>query len=188
MRTDLFDQDGVQIYQTPEEVQNLKDILTKIPAGDLIEVGVFMGATTKVLAKTFPDRTIYAYDTFEGFPDNINVAKGDDQRYKVGDMKEATLEVVQENLKNCPNVELIKGTFPESGNSIKSKKFAFAHIDVDTYESTKDTLQFIWQRMLPGGLVLIHDYPAHNGVKQAVDELGFKGEILGARQLLIQHD
>lgn len=185
--TKLTDDDGVQIFQTPEEVENLKQLLSQcnVP-GELFEVGVFMGATAKIIASAYPFKTLYAFDTFEGFPDEISTEKGDDIRYRVGDMKEATIEQVKENLKNYENIVLTKGTFPDTAKVIKDKTFAFAHIDVDLYQGTKDALEFIIPRMNKGGIILIHDYPAHEGVKKAVEELNLKVENLGGRQACIK--
>jgi hypothetical protein len=40
--------------------------------------------------------------------------------------------------------------------------------------------------MNKGGVILLHDYPAHNGVKLAVSELNIENkEVLGGRQLAI---
>ena len=44
------------------------------------------------------------------------------------------------------------------------------HIDVDIYESTRDTLKFLYPRVNSGGSIVIHDYPVHRGVKKAVDD------------------
>ena len=68
------------------------------------------------------------------------------------------------------NVFITQGTFPQTSDIVKNKQFAFAHIDVDIYQATKDSLEFIYPRMSVGGVILVHDYPAHNGVKLAVDE------------------
>jgi len=41
--------------------------------------------------------------------------------------------------------------------------------------------------MSPGSRILMHDYPAHPGVKKAVDEFKFENmEVLGGRQSVIR--
>src|SRR3989338_3744494 len=41
---------------------------------------------------------------------------------------------------------------------IKNKKFSLVHFDVDTYESTKNSIEFFYPRMTRGGVILSHDY------------------------------
>lgn len=191
MTTILRDKDGIEVFHTPAEADALRQVLQDIPDGNLIEVGVYMGGSAKILAQEHPDRTVYACDTFEGFPDNINTEKGDSNNYYVGQMAIANHKVVMENLKDYKNIAYARGQFPDS--FFYDDEFAFAHIDVDTYNSTKDSLEYIYDRMVPGGKILIHDYPAHEGVKRAVDEFmkdkKDKQTVLdtGGRQLLIEY-
>ena len=65
---------------------------------------------------------------------------------------------------------MYKGIFPETAKKIKNKRFAFVHIDVDIYQSTKDALEFFYPRVNIGGSIIVHDYPAHRGVQEACDE------------------
>ena len=43
------------------------------------------------------------------------------------------------------------------------------HLDVDLLESTEQSLHFLWDKMIPGGIILIHDYKTLEGVRLAVD-------------------
>lgn len=187
----IYDKDNIEVYHTPAEADALRQALIDLPEGNLIEVGVYMGGSAKIIADTYPDRTLYACDTYTGFPDNLSPENGDGSHYFVGQMGNADFDTVQKNLSGHANIVMVKGQFPESFS--KKDKFAFAHIDVDTYNSMKDSLEFIYPKMVSGGRLLIHDYPAHRGVKKAVDEFMVGKEdkmtILetGGRQLLIQH-
>lgn len=161
----------ITIYQIDSELGHIKEYLSRVKdvKGDLIEVGVFEGGSAKLLAEAYPKRTVYLFDTFEGLPDKLNTTMGDVKSYYVGHAK-AELETCKEYLKDNKNVKIYKGVFPESGEPVKDKTFCFAHIDVDIYESTKESLEFIYPRMNKGGILLVHDYPVHVGVKNAVDE------------------
>ena len=54
----------------------------------------------------------------------------------------------------------------------KNKKFRFCHIDVDTYYSTKDCLNWIWERLVKGGVIVFDDYgySITEGVTKIVNE------------------
>lgn len=67
--------------------------------------------------------------------------------------------------------EIRKGYFPETTEGIEDK-FFFVNLDLDLYQPTLSGLEWFEERMMKGGIILIHDYFAENftGVKQAVDE------------------
>lgn len=74
---------------------------------------------------------------------------------------------------NLNNFELLVGIFPdETGNYIKSKKFCFCHIDVDIYHSAKDIVDWIWDRLEIGGIIVYDDYGFEHcdGITRFVNE------------------
>ncbi len=74
------------------------------------------------------------------------------------------------------------GVFPESAfiqysggcsfDRVCYDGFCFVYVDMDTYQSTRDAIEFFWPRMVPGGKILIDDYGWEPcaGVQKAVDE------------------
>jgi O-methyltransferase len=54
---------------------------------------------------------------------------------------------------------------------MEDSRLAFAHVDVDIYQSVLDCCRFIMPRMLRGGFVVFDDYgfPSCPGARQAVD-------------------
>ena len=179
----MIDKDGTEIFYTPGEVNCLGDVVKNVGVkGEIIEVGVYKGGSAKVIAGHFKDRIVHLFDTFTGFPNDIDFKNGDAEWYKEGDMKEANIELVKKNLSKFKNIEFHKGRFPDTADVIKGK-IAFAHIDVDIYTGTKEALEFIYPKMVKGGSIVIHDYPAHKGVENAVnnflEDKEHKIEILG---------
>ncbi len=51
-------------------------------------------------------------------------------------------------------------------------EYSFVHIDVDLYQPTLDCLNFFYNRMIPGGIIISDDYKWQHtpGVKRAFDE------------------
>ena len=175
---------GVEIYQVPEEIENLRKLVreTEQVPGVIAEIGTYQGASALIIREE-TEKEIYTFDTFTGFPDSLD--ESDCKAYYVGDCMAS--DSVARNLLKDKNVNIIVGVFPETGDVIKDKKFSFVHIDVDIYKSTKDALEFFKDKMSPGGVILIHDYPVHTGVKKAVDEIT-KVEIIGTfgRQAIVR--
>ena len=144
----------------------IADRISKAGIGSVAEIGVAGGGVVKRIAKQFPTRTVYAYDTFEGMPQTKWV---EGEKHKVGEFCFAGTE---ERLRQFSNVVVRKGVFPDTLGD--EKGFVVVHLDVDWYTSTKDSLEAILPRMAKGGRIILDDWEwcACPGVKRAVLELG----------------
>ena len=62
------------------------------------------------------------------------------------------------------------------GRSFKNKKFKLCHLDVNTYKSTKNSFQFIKNKMIKGGVIVFDDYGIHtvDSIKKFIDEISKK--------------
>ena len=86
----------------------------------------------------------------------------------------------QEELVKCfaakyfGNYELIKGdileTVPRYANEHKELKIVLLHIDVDMYAPSRVILEQLFDRIVPGGLLVLDDYGTVYGETKAVDE------------------
>jgi O-methyltransferase len=133
--------------------------------GDLAEVGVFRGTSAKVICEAKGGRPLHLFDTFEGLPPTGHFDSG----FQKGQYA-CSLDSVRDYLKDFANVQLYKGYFPVTGEPVKSRAFAFVHLDVDLFESTLAALEFFYPRMNPGAILISHDYVAFTGVRKAFDE------------------
>ncbi len=134
--------------------------------GAFAEVGVFQGGSARIICEAKGDRRLDLFDTFEGLPATTDKDAGVHQ----ANQYTCSLESVQEYLKNYPNVHYHKGLFPDSTHDVPEQTYAFAHFDVDLYASTRACLEYFYPRMIPGGIMLSHDYDILEGVKQAFQE------------------
>lgn len=152
----------VKLYQLTKEVceNNLK--------GDIAEVGVYEGGTAKILATAKnTDKKLYLMDSFEGVNE---VNELDSEYFTIGQYK-SDIEKVKEYLKEFKNIKILKGVFPkETSKYIKNKRFCLVNIDVDTYQSTLDCLNYFYNNMVKNGYIVIHDYKVLDNIKKAVDE------------------
>jgi O-methyltransferase len=139
---------------------------TNIP-GSFAELGVWRGELSRFLHAIAPDRVLYLFDTFEGFPEqDLDVP---DYRFK-----DTSVQVVQEAIGNLDNVRFIKGRFPDTIPQISDgEHFALVMLDMDLYDPTAAALEYFYPRIVPGGYLFAHDYnsPESNyGVQRAVNE------------------
>jgi hypothetical protein len=134
--------------------------------GAMAEVGVFRGASARLICQVKGDLPLYLFDTFEGLPEPSAADRSVHRKHQYA----AGLEDVQQYLAAFPNVYIIKGEFPHSSANVPEQRYSFAHFDVDLYEGTKRCLEYFYPRMVPGGIMLSHDYGLLAGVEQAFHE------------------
>ena len=151
---------------------------TKNLIGDVIEVGVYKGGSACLLAGCSKhynmNNSIYFCDTFEG----VVKSSDKDEYYNDGEFSDTSAEGVNALIEICKfdNVKILKGVFPDDNifiKELKNKKFRFCHIDVDTYNSAKDSFEFLWPKIVDGGVLHFDDYgcPDTNGVTDFVNTI-----------------
>ena len=104
------------------------------------------------------------------------------------DFSDANLNLLKEKIKylNLDNIILVKGDFDKTMTKDFSKKnkFMASMFDCDLYESYKISFEFIWPKLVDGGLVFLDEYYSLKfpGAKIATDEFlnskGLKAEML----------
>jgi hypothetical protein len=152
-----------------------KIVYDKNIGGSVAEGGVCEGIFAEKINGSFPDRTIYLFDTFEGFDTRdtkLENARGFSD-FDAGHLKldTATEENVRKILPHPEKAIIRKGYFPETAGGIDDK-FVFVNLDFDLYNPTLAGLEFFHPKMVRGGVILIHDFfnSGYSGVKVAVDE------------------
>jgi O-methyltransferase len=165
---------GVCVCAGPDHIEALIELLERYShiKGIVIEVGVWRGGLAKIMSECLPDKKLYLFDTFEGIP----YANEKDNFHIVGHFKETDLEFVQNFIGNFDKTFFVKGVFPstlkEIDDTLNLNKIAIAHLDVDVYQSYKESLAAIYNKMQIGGIVILDDYNVEScaGATIAVDE------------------
>lgn len=156
-------------------------------AGAVAEVGVFRGEFARILNLVFPDRTLYLFDTFEGFATaDLKYDRERDMAAPApGAFADTSVETVLSGMPFREQCSVKKGWFPASAEDCKSERFCFASLDADLYGPTYEGLRFFWPRMSPGGYIFVHDYInwEYFGPKQAVRQFCLE-ESVGYTPLL----
>ena len=159
--------------ETAKIIEVARECLT-LP-GDYVEMGCYRGDTSLLLAEVLHcGAKLWLYDSFEGLPEKTEAdesAAG--ASFRGGELAVTKREVKQRFLRAGLPVPVIKkGWFNELKDEDLPERIAFAFLDGDFYESIRDSLRLVDDRMVQGGVIMIHDY--HNealpGVARAVDE------------------
>jgi hypothetical protein len=154
-----------------ESVQLLNAVraTTKI-GGSMAEVGVFQGVSARLIREADSTRPLHLFDTFAGLP----ATDADDTSHGYGPFSAGdfacSLASVRAYLSDLTSVTFHQGIFPETGSDVQDERFSFVHLDVDLYRSSLESLEWFHQRMLPGGIILTHDYGTCAGPRHAWTE------------------
>jgi hypothetical protein len=158
--------------------------------GDIAEVGVYRGSSAEMIARWKGQKKLFLFDTFEGLPMKSKIDE-DIKDLKIGNFK-CPMNDVSNRLKNYDNIVIFRGFFPYATRTyIENNKFSFVHLDMDLYESTRDSIKFFWDRLVKGGVILVHDYPSLKGISQAIEEFeyehkSYKVQLSGKQVMLIK--
>ncbi|MFC8077051.1 TylF/MycF/NovP-related O-methyltransferase [Streptomyces sp. NPDC057307] len=172
--------------------------------GDIVECGVWRGGSMQACAKTLlalgeTDRDLHLFDTFEGMPpptaedlrrdgksaEDLLAAQGKDRPI----WAIASLEDVQAGFEQVPypgeRVHYVQGLVEDTVPQQAPEQISILRLDTDWYASTKHELEFLYPRLVSGGVLLIDDYGYWQGSRQAVDEFL---EKTGERLLMLRMD
>lgn len=121
--------------------------------GALAEIGVWRGETSAFLHLLAPERTLYLFDTFSGFPAADLDPGVRDERFQ-----DTSQEAVRRRVGPSENVVLRPGHVPDTFAGLDEERFALALVDLDLRAPTLASLEFLYPRLSPGGYVFVHDY------------------------------
>lgn len=150
-------------------VKNLK--------GDFVECGVNTGAyaIAAIRYTNFIElnKTYYLLDTYEGFPEKqltqeeIKAGIG----FYGGDHYKNVYDQVVETFKGMP-VRVIKGIVPDTLQFCDTQFVCFLSIDMNSVYPEIEAINFFWDKIVYGGVVILDDYgfPMHFNQKIAFDE------------------
>ena len=143
------------------ELWNLVAQSAKALEGDILEVGVWKGGSGALLASQAArcglSASVYLCDTFRG----VVKTGPSDSIYKGGEHADTSRKTVEKLIDtlDLKNVEILTGVFPDdTAVNIADRKFRFCHIDVDVYQSAEDILEWVWGRLVRGGIIVYDDY------------------------------
>jgi hypothetical protein len=154
-------------------------ILTRIAAhcasldGSFAEFGVYRGGCTfMVLSESPPRRSFFLFDTFAGIPSTRLTEKEASEGFG-GRLADVSVAEVAERLAQWSHqVRFVAGDVFETLPKTETGPLAFAHLDMNASAPTKVALEYVWSRMVPGGMVVFDDYgwAQYSDQKELIDK------------------
>lgn len=117
--------------------------------GLAVEFGVASGTTLKIIADAVSkDRKVLGFDVFTGLPETWRTG------FPAG-------EFAQQEIPDVTGAQLVVGLFDDTLPRFlgeNDEQFAFVHLDVDLYSSTRTVLRQIGDRLAPNAVLLFDEF------------------------------
>ena len=121
--------------------------------GDFVECGVYHGTGVKTVVDylggtAFP-KTFWAYDTFDFNPVEGHAFVGQEPGF---------FQKVQQRFEGYAQVRLVMGLIPDVFAAHCPERIAYLHIDLNSAPAEIATLEKLFDRVVPGGVIIFDDY------------------------------
>jgi len=159
----------------------VETIVSEDIPGDLVETGVWRGGSCifmRGLLRALGDegRTVWVADSFAGLPEPDAEKYPDDKENRLHEME--VMAVPVESVKDIferyglldDRVRFLKGWFRDTLPNAPIDKLAVLRLDGDMYESTMDVLSNLYDKVSPGGFIIVDDYGAYAACRKAVHD------------------
>lgn len=122
--------------------------------GDFMECACYKGTSARIVCDYLDlgrsDKHYYLYDIFEH-----------DAGMDHHDMPEHGADLygkVKQRFADMQNVHVTQGSVPEILHQVAPEKIAFMHLDINSVAAEIGVLEFLFDRIVPGGVIILDDY------------------------------
>jgi O-methyltransferase len=165
-----------------------EDVIANDVPGDFIETGVWRGGACIMMravlhAYRITNRRVWVADSFQGLPapDIEHYPADRDSDYHTFEELSIPFETVKRNFAKYDllddQVVFLKGWFKDTLPIAPIERLALLRLDGDLYESTIIALNSLYDKLSPGGYVIVDDYHVVPGCKAAI------GDFLAERKI-----
>jgi Macrocin-O-methyltransferase (TylF) len=160
-------------------------------AGDFVECGVNRGVLSSAIMEFLDwdslNKTFYLLDTFEGLdpryvsPEDLQCGVLERSRSWLEDGQYVRgVESVKVNFSQWKNTRIIKGSVPETLNQVETQNVAYLHLDMNCSPPEIAAINFFWDRLVPGAVILLDDYAflGYDSQKHAMDVFGKEKQVM----------
>ena len=149
--------------------------------GDLIEAGIWRGGACiymRAILKAYDvtDRIVWCVDSFEGLPtpDYKQFPQDAGDIHHTFEPLKVSLEEVKNNFAKYAlldeQVKFLKGWFKDTLPDAPIECLSILRLDADMYQSTNEGLMYLYDKVSPGGYIIVDDYGVVQGCRAAVHD------------------
>jgi len=131
--------------------------------GDFVECGVNTGilslAVMEYLNFNALDKKFFLFDTYKGIPtDQISKEELSLDREKDNSYYFDCLDLVKRNFAPYKNAVIVPGKVPDTLNEVAIDKVSYLSIDMNIVEPEIAAGEHFWNKIVPGGIIILDDY------------------------------
>jgi hypothetical protein len=159
--------------------------------GSIVDCGVGNGGSTAILANGARTRTVWAFDSFEPSPgpdDDLVVGRSgySGRLYPPGSEARAreTVGLIADPARLCIVNGWVDRTYVQCRDDVGP--VAVLHIDLESYEATRLTLETFYRAVAPGGYVVVNCYGNWPEVGCATEDFRLASAV-SARLVRVDH-
>ncbi len=129
--------------------------------GAFVECGVQDGTFSTMIIEYLSlkgGKDFFLFDSFAGIPERY-LDQGNNKDINHNEyMDHGQYEKLSDRFSSYENVHLVRGNLPEVLSGQCPEKISFLHMDLSNYESERDVLEILIDKIVPGGIVLFQGY------------------------------
>jgi len=152
--------------------------------GDFVECGVNTGIISRAICDyvnfASVPKQFFLFDTFKGIPESQ--AAPDERehvRSKNARIYRDCYEDTRRTFAPFPNVRLVRGMVPDTLATQPIEQVSYLSVDMNLVFPEIAALEFFWERLVPGGIVVLDDYAfaGHRPQHEAVDAFAVRRNV-----------
>lgn len=122
--------------------------------GDFMECACYKGTSARIVCDYLDfgksDKHYYLYDLFEHSADMDHHGMAEHGTDLYG--------MVKQRFADMQNVHVIQGSMPGILHQVAPEKISFMHLDINSAAAEIGALEFLFDRIVPGGVIILDDY------------------------------
>jgi hypothetical protein len=165
----------INLYQRVQDANRLN------LAGDIVECGVWHGGSSAMMGAAVQDdsafigkRRLWLFDSFQGLPPPGSHDGEKERAFYFEGWCKGDIDKIEQIFRRLhipwEQATVIPGWFDVTLERAPIEQIAVLHVDADWYDSVKLVLDKLYDRVVPGGFIVIDDYWVWPGCKKAVGD------------------
>jgi Macrocin-O-methyltransferase (TylF) len=136
--------------------------------GDFVECGVSTGFVTSAIIDRLNQKQIskrfFLFDTWQGL-DPMLLSASERKTDRLGWYKDVKYDSVVANFAEFRNVQLVRGSVPETLSQVGIQKVCYLSLDMNCTLPEIAAAEHFWPKLVPGAMMLLDDY-AYSGYEE----------------------
>jgi predicted O-methyltransferase YrrM len=138
-----------------------------------VNTGIFSLAICQYLDFNRLDRDFWLFDTFAGIPESH--MRDEEREARTAEsalLFEDCYERARANFAPYPRAHLVRGTVPETLDTVSIERVAYLSIDMNIVNPERAAIEHFWPKLVSGGIVVVDNYgwKPYPLQRQAMDE------------------